>query len=287
MKPRISVVINTLNEEGNLPYALRSVHTWADEIIVVDMHSEDRTIDIAQEYGATVYFHDRIPAFDGARVFAVSQATGDWVFLLDADEIIPQPLSQKLTQIALDDAADVVVISRLNYLLGGPLGNTGWGPYQDKHPRFFKKDKIDLNPRIHAFIRPAHGARVLTLSHQERMLFHHFNYVDCAQFLEKLNRYTSIEAQQAFERNENVGYAKAIFSTAAEFVTRYFRNRGYRDGWRGLYLSGFMAMYRWATYAKLQELRATGGKNEIIEKYHRAAEELTTSYEGEHLHKGG
>jgi len=287
MKPRISVVINTLNEEGNLPYALRSVHTWADEIIVVDMHSEDRTVEIAREYGARVYFHDRIAAFDGARAFAVSQATGEWVFLLDADEMIPQPLSLKLMQIASDDTADVVIVSRLNYLLGGPLGNTGWGPYQDRHPRFFKKDKIDLNPRIHSFIHPALGARVLTLPYQAKMLFHHFNYVDCAQFLEKLNRYTSVEAQQAFERRENVSYAKAIFSTVAEFVTRYFRNRGYRDGWRGLYLSGFMAMYRWATYAKLQELRATGGKNEIIEKYHRAAEELTASYEGEHPHEGG
>ena len=154
MKPRISVVINTLNEEGNLPYALRSVHTWADEIIVVDMHSEDRTVEIAREYGARVYFHDRIAAFDGARAFAVSQATGEWVFLLDADEMIPQPLSLKLMQIASDDTADVVIVSRLNYLLGGPLGNTGSGPYQDRHPRFFKKDKIDLNPRIQLFYPP-------------------------------------------------------------------------------------------------------------------------------------
>jgi (heptosyl)LPS beta-1,4-glucosyltransferase len=287
MKPRISVVINTLNEEGNLPYALRSVQTWADEIIVVDMHSEDRTIEIAREYGAKIYFHDRIAAFDGARIVAVSQATGEWIFLLDADEIIPQSLSLKLMQIAEDDTADVVVIPRLNYLLGAPLGYTGWGPYQDRHPRFFKKDKIDLNPRIHAFMHPAHGARVLTLPHQAKMLFHHFNYVDCAQFLEKLNRYTTVEAQQAFDRTEDASYPKAILKTAAEFANRYFRNRGYRDGWRGLYLSGFMAMYRWATYAKLQELRATGGKKEIIEKYHRTAEELIATYQGDHLHEGG
>lgn len=287
MKPRISVVINTLNEEGNLPYALRSVYTWADEIIVVDMHSEDRTVEIAKEYGAKIYFHDRIAAFDGARIFAVSQATGEWIFLLDADEIIPQPLSLKLMKIAADDTADVVVISRLNYLLGAPLANTGWGPYQDRHPRFFRKDKIDLNPRIHAFMHPAQGARVLTLPHQEELLFHHFNYVDCAQFIEKLNRYTTVEAQQAFDRAEYVSYPKAILRTATEFANRYIRNRGYRDGWRGLYLSGFMAMYRWATYAKLQELCATGGKKEIIEEYHRAAEELIASYEGEHPHEGG
>ncbi len=278
MKPRISVVINTLNEEKNLPNALRSVRTWADEIIVVDMHSDDRTIEVAREYGAKLYFQDRIAAFDGARAFAVSQATGDWIFLLDADEMIPHPLSVKLMQIASDDTADVVIVSRLNYLLGGPLWHTGWGPHQDGHPRFFKKDKIDLNPRIHSFIHPAQGSRVLTLPYQGKMAFHHFNYVDCAHFLEKLNRYTSIEAQQAFERTENASCAKTILKTAAEFANRYLRKQGWRDGWRGFYLSGFMAMYRWATYAKLRELHATGGQNKISEKYHDAAEEIVASY---------
>jgi glycosyltransferase involved in cell wall biosynthesis len=279
MKPRISVVINTLNEEKNLPYALRSVRTWADEIIVVDMHSEDRTVEIAREYGAKVFFFERMGFSEPARAFAVSQATGDWVFLLDADEMIPQPLSEKLMQIAVEDTVDVVIISRLNYLLGGPLWHTGWGPHQDRHPRFFKKDKIDLNPRIHGFIHPAQGARVLTLQYQGKMAFHHFNYVDCAQFLEKLNRYTSIEAQQAFERGERSTPVKAILHALLEFANRFIRKQGFRDGWRGFYLSGFMAMYRWATYAKLQELHSTGGKSKIIEKYHRVAEELVASYE--------
>jgi glycosyltransferase involved in cell wall biosynthesis len=280
MKPRISVVINTLNEEKNLPNALRSVRTWADEIIVVDMHSEDRTIEIAREYGAKVYFHDRIAAFDGARAFAVSQATGEWVFLLDADEMIPQPLSEKLMQIASEDTADVVIISWLNYLLGGPLWHTGWGPHQDRHPRFFKKDRIDLNPRIHGFIHPAQGARVLTLPYQDNLAVHHFNYLDSAHFLEKLNRYTTIEAQQAFERTEYASCAKAMFKTAAEFANRYIRKRGYRDGWRGFYLSGFMAMYKFAKYAKLHERHATGGKDKIGKKYQAAGEEIISGYSG-------
>ncbi len=279
MKPRISVVVNTLNEEKNLPYALRSVRTWADEVIVVDMHSEDRTVEIAREYGATVYFHERMGFSEPARAFAVSQATGDWVLLLDADEMIPQPLTVKLMQLASDDTADVVTISWLNYLLGGPLLHTGWGPHQDQHPRFFKKDKIHLNPRIHGFIHPVPGARVLTLPYQGKMAFHHFNYADCAHFLEKLNRYTSIEAQQAFERGEHASMTRAALRAVFEFVDRYLRKQGYRDGWRGFYLSGFMAMYRWATYAKLQELHSTGGKNEIIARYHRVAEELAAGYD--------
>jgi glycosyltransferase involved in cell wall biosynthesis len=279
MTPRISAVINTLNEEKNLAYSLRSVRAWVDEIVVVDMHSEDRTIEIAREFGAKVFLHPRILAFDGARSFAVSHSTGDWVLMLDADEMIPQPLSEKLREIASKDAADVVLIPRLNYLLGGPLWHTGWGPDQDGHPRFFKRGKIDLSPRIHGFIRPSPAARILKLAYGEKLALHHFNYLDCAHFLEKLNRYTTIEAQQAFERGEPVSRGKALRQAAAEFKNRYFRHGGYRDGWRGLYLSGLMAAYRWATCAKLQELYSTGGEKRIVEIYHSAANELVADYE--------
>jgi glycosyltransferase involved in cell wall biosynthesis len=280
MKPRISIVINTLNGERYLPYTLRSVRSWADEIIVVDMHSEDRTVEIACEYGAKVYFHDRILAFDGARAFAVSQATGDWIFILDQDEMIPQPLSVKLMQIASEDTADVVIISRLNYLLGGPLLHAGWGPHQDFHPRFFKKDKVNLIPQIHACLQLAQGARVLTLPYQGKMVYHHFNYMDCAQFIEKMNCYTTVEAQQAFERGEHASMAMAARRAAVEFINRYVRARGYRDGWRGFYLCGFMAMYRWAICAKLQELYVTGGRNKILETYNIAAANIVAEYEG-------
>ena len=147
MIPYISVVINTLNEERNLPYVLRSVRSWVDEIIVVDMHSEDRTVEIAREYKARVILFERMSCCEPARGFAVAQATGDWVLILDADEMVPKPLSQKLMHIASEDTADVVSIPWLNHLLGGTIGHMGWGPHQDRHPRFFKKHMIEvLNP---------------------------------------------------------------------------------------------------------------------------------------------
>jgi glycosyltransferase involved in cell wall biosynthesis len=279
VKPTISVVINTLNEEKNLPFALRSVQSWADEIVVVDMHSDDQTAQIARDAGARVFFHDRIVAFDEARIFAVGQATGDWILLLDADEVIARPLSLKLMQIASLDEADVVVIPWLNYLLGAPLLHTGWGPHQDRHPRFFRKDRIDLNPRIHSFIHPATGARVLNLPPQDEFTVHHFSYLDIAHFLEKLNRYTSVEAQQAFERGETSGKTSAAIRAVVEFVYRYIFKQGFMDGWRGFYLSGFMATYRLAISAKLQELHAASDRNSNLEAYHRSAEELIAAYE--------
>ena len=87
---RISVVINTLNEERRLPYALRSVQDWVDEIVVVDTHSDDKTVEIAEEFGARIFTHERVGYADPARAFAFARATGDWILILDADELVPR-----------------------------------------------------------------------------------------------------------------------------------------------------------------------------------------------------
>lgn len=278
---RVSVVINTLNEERNLSYALRSVQPWVDEIVVVDMHSEDRTVEIARSYGARVFFHDRIPAFDAARAFAIGQASEDWVLLLDADEVVPEPLSRRLKEIARDDEADVVNISWLNYLLGAPLTRTGWGPRQDKHKRFFKRSMVTTSATVHDFLKSAPGARVLDLGYRPGLAVAHFNYLDTAQFIEKLNRYTSIEAQQAYEKGVRVGSGRALYGAGREFLYRYLRKRGFRDGWRGLYLSGLMAMYRWATYAKLRELESVGGRESVLDTYKHEKEGVLKGYDRE------
>ena len=141
MIPKISAVVNTLSEEENLPYALRSVHSWADEIVVVDMYSEDRAVDIAKSFGAKIYFHDRVPAFDIARKLAIDKASNNYVLLLDANEIVTKPLILNLIHIAKNELADVVFIPRINYLFGEMMHHTFYGPNEDCQLRFFKKDK--------------------------------------------------------------------------------------------------------------------------------------------------
>jgi glycosyltransferase involved in cell wall biosynthesis len=280
MRPKISVVINTLNEEKNLPYALRSVHAWADEIIVVDMYSDDRTVEIAREYGAKVFFHERIAAFDGARQFAIEQASNDWVLVLDADEMIPEPLSRILIEIVGKDKADVVLIPWLNYLLGEPLLHTGWGPNQDKHYRLFKKMKLTLSSTIHSVMKPHDDARVYELPYKSSIAIVHFNYVNTTQFMEKLNRYTSVEAQQAFERGERSSVRSALWMMFKEFANRYIRKQGFRDGWRGFYLSLSMSFYRMTIFMKLKEIDVLGDADQIIASYHREADKLLKGYDG-------
>lgn len=278
MKQKISVVINTLNEEKNLPFALRSVHTWADEIVVVDMHSSDHTVDIAREFGAKVFFHEPTGFVEPARAYAISQTTGDWVLILDADELIPAPISKKLLEITAKNTADVIVIPRLNYLLGKPLLHTGWGPQQDKHARYFKRGKLQASAKIHDYLKPVPGAMVYELPYQPDCAMVHFNYLDSEQFIEKLNRYTTIEAEQAFKRGERSSTFKALLYAIKEFLSRYIKNQGYRDGWRGFYLSMMMVFYRLSTSMKLTELETSGTRSEIEQLYSQEAEAIINTY---------
>src|SRR3989344_1312352 len=96
---KISVVINTLNEEKNIERAMKSVN-WAGEIVVCDMYSEDNTVEIAKKLGAKICFHKKTNYVEPARNFAISKATGDWILVLDADEEIPDSLSKRLQEIA-------------------------------------------------------------------------------------------------------------------------------------------------------------------------------------------
>lgn len=274
----ISVVINTFNEERRLPYALRSVKSWVDELIVVDMYSDDKTVQIAEEFGAKVFFHERLGYADPARDFAIEKASGNWILMLDADEIIPAPLSIRLCQIANNDEADIVNIHYLSYLLGRPLQYTGWGPFQVKHSRFFKAGYVLTSADIHNFINIQAKARILEIPYSPELCIVHFNYIDSTHFIEKLNRYTTIEAQHAFRNRKKSSLIRALLSSVREFNRRYILKKGYLDGWQGLYLSLFSSFYRLATHAKIKELEVFGGKETIEATYFEEAERILSMY---------
>jgi len=261
-----------LNEERRIGTALRSVHGWVDEIIVVDMDSDDRTVEIARSFGARVFRHDRMGYADPARGFAVAQASGDWVLILDADELVTPALSQRLIGIARSDEADVVAIPRVNYLLGRPLRHTGWGPEQDRHDRFFKPSYVELRPDVHAYLRVLPAARRLELGFEPPAAIIHFNYATIEQFLERSNRYTAFEADRLMQVRPTSTPARALAAAAREFLRRYIRLQGFRDGWRGFYLSGLMASYRFAVHAKARERRAEVAPADIEGFYASEAE---------------
>lgn len=276
----ISVVVNTLNEEKNLPFALRSVHPWADEIVVCDMHSDDKTVEIARGFGATVCFHERVGFADPARAYAISQARNEWVLVLDADELVPLPLAEEIRRLVAEDRHGAVRLPRLNYLLGAQVMHLGWGPDQDTQLRLFKKSAVKITPDIHNFFNPHPGVEVHKLPYREGLALVHFNYIDLTQFIEKLNRYALIEARQAFERGERASFVRGVWLASREWLSRYLRHGGTREGWRGLYLTAMMSMYRLAIAGKLTELQTGNDHESVRSRYREEAERFLKAYDG-------
>lgn len=253
----VTAVILARNEEQNLPFCLATLG-WCGEIIVVDMESSDRTAAIAAEYGAKVFPHPLTQAFDEAKEFGVGKASGEWVFLIDADEMVPRPLAEALLAAAADGNADVVEVPFNHYILGTVMRRAGWG--YTPQPRFFRKGKVLFNGAIHRYFSKAPGAVTLALPLKDENSLVHFNYIDSAHFVEKLNRYTSAEAENLLAAGEGFSCWRIFRAAAAEFWRRYVTEKGRAEGPRGLSLSLMMAFYRALAYIKLWELREFAGE---------------------------
>ena len=278
MKRRITAIIHTLNEELNVANALRSVSPWVDEIIVVDMYSEDRTVEIARSFGAKVFLYERMGFVEPARAFAEEQATGDWIFVLDADEIAPLELSQELVKIADNDQADICWIPRLNYFGGFPLLHSGWGPDQDLLERFYRRGIITYSPHIHTHPQPKEGCRVYAMRYRPGVAIIHFNYVNVSHWISKFDRYTDIEALQRIQQGGEVGVVDCVVRPVRVFLHRYFWKQGFRDGWDGFYYCFMMLVYRLTTAMKLRDLERVGTAQAVREKYQSIAEEHLSCY---------
>jgi glycosyltransferase involved in cell wall biosynthesis len=252
---RISGVVIALNEAEQLHYALGTLLPWCDEVIVVDQHSEDETASIAERMGATVYQHERTGGIaDPARRFAVSKATGDWIFILDADEMVPPRLASRLRRLAdSEPEVDVVLVPRANVILGRWLryGNN----WPSRHARFFRPGALLMTDRIHKSIVPAPGMRRQKLAADPGLAIWHFPGGNLSELVRKVDRYTDIEARQAYARGKRArGPQDLLIEAGLYFWRQYVRGAGYRDGTMGLAVALTRTYYRALAAAKLWEL---------------------------------
>jgi len=244
---KISVVINTLNEEKNLPKTIASVRTLAHEIIVVDMKSEDETVKVAKSLGAKVYEHEKTGYVEPARNFAISKTTGDWVMILDADEEMPKGLVLRLKKIVKNPKADYFRIPRKNIIFGKWIKHSRWWP--DYNIRFFKKGHVVWNELIHSVpITQGTGA---DLPAKEELAIIHHNYSSIEQYLERMNRYSSIQTKILIEGKHKFIWKDLITKPVNEFLSRYFAGEGYKDGLHGLALSLLQAFSELIVYLKV------------------------------------
>lgn len=247
---KLSVVINTRDEEINLPHALASVKTLADEIVVVDMQSTDNTVEIAKKAGAKVYKHKPTGYVEPARNYAISKATGDWILILDADEEVPLSLAKKLQAIVKDKkSAQYYRLPRKNIVFGKWLEHSRWWP--DYNIRFFKKGFVVWSEIIHSV--PTTQGKGLDLEAKPDYAITHHNYDSVSQYLERMDRYTDVQARARIKEGYQFHWEDLIKKPMGEFVSRYFEGEGYKDGIHGLALSLLQAFSELVLYIKIWE----------------------------------
>jgi glycosyltransferase involved in cell wall biosynthesis len=249
--PALSVVINTKNAAATLEATLKSVKSIAEEIVVVDMESTDGTEKIAKKYTSHVFALEKDYHFvEPARNFAIEKTTGEWILIIDADEELGAELSQEIAQIvAGKGSAESYFISRQNIVFGKWIEHAGWWP--DYQLRLFKKGAVVWSDKIHS-VPQTHQKPAFLPAKKEFALIHH-NYPTVELFLEKLDRYTTVESQQVEEKQTRVTSATLIHAFSREFFARCFKHRGIEDGIHGVSLSYMQAMYELVKQLKIWE----------------------------------
>ncbi len=221
--------------------------SWADEIVVVDSGSTDRTTAICHEYGARVVVTDW-PGFGPQKNRALDQATGQWVLSLDADEYLsPEAQGEIRAVLASEPQADAFRMPRSSSYCGRFMRHGGW--YPDYVTRLFRRGRARFSDDI-VHERLLVSGPVETLHTPLR----HETYRDLEEVLHKIDSYSSAGAAMAIRAGERAGMGKALAHGFWSFVRTYFLRRGLLDGAEGLMLAVSNAETTYYKYVKLREL---------------------------------
>ena len=244
----LSAVIITFNAASQLDACLQGA-SFADEILVVDAGSTDATVEIAKRHGARVVHHDW-EGFGKQKRYAVAQARYPWVLCLDADERVSEELRAAVQRALEPPAFKVYAMPRRNRFMGRWLKH-GEG-YPDYNLRLFHRDYAQWS-------EDAVHEKVVTEQPLGRLAgdLLHASETGIADYLEKQNRYTTLQAQMLFERGARAGVARMLFSPLLRFIKFYFLRLGFLDGLPGLIHITIGCMNSFVKYAKLRELRRT------------------------------
>jgi len=243
--PTLSVILITRNEEANLRDCLTSLGGLAQQVVVVDTASTDRTIEIATEWGATLSQPADWPGFGPQKNRALDLATGEWVLSLDADErLTPELRSEIAAVLANPEKATCFAIPRLSWYCGRFIRHSGWSP--DYVDRLFKRGTARFSDDL-VHERLIASGPVTKLA--SPML--HYSFMDFSQVLQKIDRYSSASAQQAFARGKRGSVGKAVLHGLWAFIRTYFIRAGFLDGSQGLALAISNAEGSYYRYLKL------------------------------------
>jgi len=244
---KISVAIITKDEERNIGDCLESVK-WADEIVVVDNGSTDRTLSICQEYGARI-FQEEWKGYSGQKNSAIEKAGNEWVLNLDADERVSPELRQEMQKsLEGNQGVNGYWIPRKNFFLGQWIRYCGW--YPDLNLRLFRKSRGRFGERV-VHERLELEGKALTLTHP----LIHETYRSLSDFFQRMDRYSTLAAQEMHREGRKFRLTDVVFRPPFTFLQMYFLRAGFLEGYLGFVLSVLYSYYTFAKYAKLKELR--------------------------------
>lgn len=247
-KVPVSAVIITKNEEDNIDMCLKSLHGWADEIVIVDDESSDKTVELASQYTDCI-FHRKMDVEGKHRNWAYKKARNEWVISLDADEYVTEDLKAEIDQTLPGTEHSAFSIPLINFIGSYQVRYSGW--YPAAKTRLFKKsvfryEEVKVHPR--AFLDDDGSCGHLTKD------IVHKGYPNLEHFLGSLNRQTTWEAEKWIETGRKVKFGKMLWRTFDRFGRTYFRKKGYKDGFFGFIIAYFASLYQIMSYMKYRHM---------------------------------
>lgn len=244
----LSVIIITKNEADNIRACIESVK-WADEIIVVDSGSSDATVEICRGMGAQVHTHDW-PGFGMQKNRALSYATRDWVFSIDADERVTPELQSQLIRAMESESEDGFYVPRLSQFCGKFIRHSGW--YPDYVLRLFKRNSGRFSDdMVHERVILDGSAGRLS----SPLL--HYSYLDKEEVQRKTEQYAKAGAMQMFKNGKSSSPADAPLRAGWAFLRTYLLRLGFLDGSAGLNIALMNARTTYLKYTQLKALRSS------------------------------
>jgi glycosyltransferase involved in cell wall biosynthesis len=261
-KIKLSIALAVKNEEKNLELCIRSIVDIADEIVVVDGGSTDRTVDIARQYGASVIETDNPPIFHINKQKALDMCHGEWILQLDADEVVTETLKKEILEV-ISDGLNGYALPRKNFFLGHWLRKGG--QYPDYVIRLVKKGKAYFPCKsVHEQIAVEGKVGYL----KEPLL--HYSYKNISEYWRKADAYTTLTARELLDKRISTGLIQwgtyMVVKPIQTFFSLYIRHKGFIDRINGLLFAFFSALHYPIAYLKLKKLR-TFQKHRLARQY--------------------
>lgn len=246
---KLSAVIITFNEEANIGRCIDSIKSIADEILVIDSNSTDKTVEICREKNVTVTSLDW-QGYSGSKNHGNALAKHDLILSIDADEALSEELKQSILNIKLNPIYDAYSMNRLTNYCGKWIKHCGW--YPDRKLRLWQRSKGMWKGEIHEFIQLEKEVKVSLLKGD----LLHYSFPTISSHVKTANNFSDIAALEAVNKSKKINvFVHVLLNPAFTFFSKYFLKLGFLDGYYGFVVCTISAHASFLKYAKIIQLK--------------------------------